>query len=219
MNQEDDKLKFKIEVEDAQLNPQEAVALLNASKLRAQRQFDLWPPYLVLIGAMIFLFAYGVVWWSVRNQSPYVGPSGGALAVMYGGIAAWIVAVSLVIKRATKGISGQVMVKRRNYRAGNLVILFIYSLFQGALYHAGASHSIVYGIYPATAPWLFAGIAFVTLGVTREESQELILGFVLSAIGIGGAFAGPIMAWFVSGIGICIVMVGFAIVQTVKRRG
>src|ERR1022692_1761013 len=105
MNPDHDTPKSETVNEDAELNPQEAVALLQETKLSAQRKFDVWPPFLLLIGAMIFLVAYGAAWWSVRGQSPYVGPSGGALAVMYGGILAWIVAVTLVVQRATSGIS------------------------------------------------------------------------------------------------------------------
>jgi hypothetical protein len=136
---------------------------------------------------------------------------------MYGGIVVWIVAVVLVVQHATSGISGR-SAKGRAYRAGYLVIIFTYSLFQGALYHAGASHAIVYGIFPASAPWLFAGTAFLTLGAIREEGRALVLGIILMAIGIGGAFAGPVAAWLVSGIGISSLLVGFAAVQAVKRR-
>jgi hypothetical protein len=217
MNQEHDTPESESVDNDAELNPQEAAALLQETKLRAQRQFDVWPPFLLLIGAVIFLVAYGAAWWSVRGQSPYVGPSGAALAVMYGGIVAWIVAVSFVVQRATSGISGR-SAKSRTYRTGYLAIIFAYSLFQGALYHAGASHAIVYGIFPASAPWLFAGTVFLTLGATREESRALALGVVLIAIGIGGAFAGPVAVWLVSGIGLCTVLVVFAIVQFLRRR-
>jgi hypothetical protein len=99
-----------------------------------------------------------------------------------------------------------------------MFILVAYSLFQGALYHAGASHAIVYGIFPASAPWLFAGTVFLTLGAIREEGRALALGIVLIAIGIGGAFAGPVAAWLVSGIGLSVVLLGFATVQFLRRR-
>jgi hypothetical protein len=217
MNQEHDTSKSERADEATKLEPRAAAALLEETKLRAQRQFDVWPPYLLLIGAAIFLLAFGAAWLSVRGQHPYVGPSGGALAVMYGGIIVWIVAVVLVVQRATNGISGR-SAKGRTYRAGYLVVIIAYSLFQGALYHAGASHAIVYGIFPASAPWLFAGTVFLTFGAIREEGRAMVLGIILIAIGIGGAFAGPVAAWLVSGIGIGGVLVGFAGVQAVKRR-
>jgi hypothetical protein len=219
MNQGNDLTGAETEISDegARLNPQEAAALFEETKRQAERQFDVWPPFLLLIGAVIFLLAFGSAWWSVRGQNPYVGPSGWALAVMYGGILAWIVVVSLVVQRAISGISGP-SVRSRKYRAGYMFILVAYSLFQGALYHAGASHAIVYGIFPASAPWLFAGTVFLTLGAIREEGRALALGIVLIAIGIGGAFAGPVAAWLVSGIGLSVVLVGFATVQFLRRR-
>ena len=217
MNNESEAPTPATHLEGSQFNPRDAAALIQESRSRAQRQFDVWPPYLLLLGAAIFLVAYGSVWLSGRGQHPYVGPSGGALAVMYGCLVAWIVAVTVVVQRATSGVSGP-SVRSRRYRAGSVVIIIAYAAFQGALYHAGASHSIVYGIYPATAPWLFAGTAFVTIGALREEVRALVLGIVLVAIGIGGAFAGPVAAWLVSGIGLCAALAGFAAIQAMRRR-
>jgi hypothetical protein len=217
MSQEHDTPESEAGDEGKELNPREAAALLRETKLRAQRQFDVWPPFLLLIGAVIFLVGYGAVWWSVRGQSPYVGPSGWALAVMYGSIVVWVVAVTSVVRRATSGVSGP-SVKRRDYRLGYLIIIIAYSVFQGALYHAGASHAIVYGIYPATMPWLFFGTAFVTIGALRQDGRASALGGFLIALGIGAAFAGPVVAWLVSGIGLCALLVGFAVVQTARHR-
>jgi hypothetical protein len=217
MSQEHDNPESTTADEDSELNLQEASALLEAAKKRAQRQFDVWPPFLLLIGAFIFLVAYGAVWWSVRGQSPYVGPSGWALAVMYGSIVVWVVVVTSVGRRATSGISGP-SVKRRDYRVGYFIIIIAYSVFQAALYHAGASHAIVYGIYPATMPWLFFGTVFVTIGALREDGRASALGGFLIALGIGASFAGPVVAWLVSGIGLCALLVGFAAVQVARRR-
>ena len=217
MNQEHDTSESGTFDEGRTFDPLDAAALLEETKLRARRQFDVWPPYLLFIGALIFLLAYGAVWWSVRGQSPYIGPSGGALAVMYGGILAWIITVSVVVRRALDGVSGP-STRARAYRAGYVAIIFAYSLFQGALYHAGASHAIVYGIFPASAPWLFAGTVFLTLGALREDGRAMVLGLALLAIGIGGAFAGPIAAWLVSGIALSAVLVSFATIQMSRRR-
>jgi hypothetical protein len=203
--------------EGGELDPQAAAELLVRTKSRAQRQFDAWPPYLVFTGAAIFLFAYGAVWMSVRGQHPYVGPSGGALAIMYGVILVWIIAVVSVLQRANSGISGRSK-RERSFRAGYLVIIFGYSAYQGALYHAGASHAIVYGIFPNSIQWLFAGTAFVTIGAIREEWPALTLGGALVAIGVAAAFSGPVIGWLVSGIGLSVVLVGFGVIRTALRR-
>ncbi len=66
-----------------EFGPLEASGLIRQAVSTAQRQFNFWPPLLLLFGGLLFPFALGVVWWSVRNQHPYRGPTGGALAVMY----------------------------------------------------------------------------------------------------------------------------------------
>ncbi len=204
--------------EEEDLDPRAAAELLASTKHRAQRQFDVWPPYLLFLGAAIFLFAYGAVWLSVRGQHPYVGPSGGALLIMYGVIVAWIVAVVTVLQRANNGVSGASK-RRRAYRFGFLVVIIGYSAYQGALYHAHASHAIVYGVFPASIQWLFAGTAFITIGAIREELPAMTLGGALVALGVGSAFAGPVIGWLVSGIGLAAVLVGFGLIRVVLRRG
>jgi hypothetical protein len=73
-----------------QLDPREAAALLDETTRRAERQFDLRPPALTLAAGVTVLLGYGVVWLSVRDQHPYSGPSGWALAVLYGLLIIWI---------------------------------------------------------------------------------------------------------------------------------
>jgi hypothetical protein len=217
MEQESSAPEAPIVDEDRALDPVTAAQLLATTKSRARRQFDVWPPYLLFLGAAIFLFAYGSVWMSVRGQHPYIGPSGGALAIMYGTILVWIVAVVTVLQRAGDGISGQSK-RQRAYRSSYLIIIVAYSAYQGALYHAGASHAIVYGVFPASIQWLFAGTVFVTIGAIRQEMPALTLGGALVAIGVGAAFAGPVVGWLVSGIGLAVVLMGFALIRTVMRR-
>jgi hypothetical protein len=200
------------------IDPRIAAQLLHETTNQAKRQFDVWPPYLLFIGAVIFLLAFGAVWFSVRGQHPYVGPTGGALAAMYGGILVWIIVVSFVVKRANSGVGGRSAQQRKAYRSGWITVVVAYSAFQGALYHAGASHAIVYGVYPASVPWLFAGTVFVTIGAIREESPALGLGIVLLVVGLVGAFTGPVTAWLVSGIGLATVLGGFGAVRVVQRR-
>ncbi len=217
MEQENSTPEAPMSDEDAELDPRAAAELLASTKHQARRQFDVWPPYLLFIGSALFLFCYGAVWWSVRHQHPYVGPTGGALAILYGGVLAWIVAVTSVLQRANSGVSGASK-RRRAFRSGYLIIIFGYSAFQGALYHAGASHSVVYGVFPASIPWLFAGAVFITIGAIREELPPMILGSALVALGVASAFSGPVIGWLVSGIGLAVVLAGFGVIRVVMRR-
>ncbi|NNN16545.1 MAG: hypothetical protein HKL82_11920 [Acidimicrobiaceae bacterium] len=130
----------------------------------------------------------------------------------------WIIVVSAVVRRALRGVSGGPSQRQRRYNAGFEIILIADFVLQGALYHAGASHAIVYGIYPASAPFFFAGAIFVTMGVLRVERATMALGIALFAVGTGGAYAGPVTAWLVSGIALSVALVVFAAIRLSRYR-
>jgi hypothetical protein len=162
--------------------------------------------------------AYGAVWLSVRGQHPYSGPTGTALAVLYSTLIVWIVLVATFYRRATSGVSGRSSRQRGVEGAAFVTIWIAIYVFQGALYHAGASHAIVYGIYPAAAPLIIAGSAAATYTAAKENWPSV--GFALAAVALAaiGAFAGPAGVWAVIGIGLCLLLVGRAVAQMWLRR-
>lgn len=204
--------------EGGEFDPAEAAAILETTKRRARQLFDVWPPYLLLTGTAVFLVAYGALWWSVRHQTPYVGPSGGALAIFYGCIIVWVIVVSAVVRRALSGVSGGPSQRRRRFNSGFGIILVANFVLQGALYHAGASHAIVYGIYPAAGPFFLAGAVFVTMAVIREERLTMAFGVGLLAVATGAAYAGPVAAWLVAGIALATALGGMAAVRYARHR-
>jgi len=193
-----------------ELDPREAAALVEQTTRRAQRQLDLHPPLLMLVAALVVVVAYGAVWLSVRDQHPYNGPSGTALAVLYGTLAAWVVLVAVVTRRATSGVSGRSSQRRRVEGAAFAVAWASVYVFQGALHHAGASHAIVYGIYPAAAPLIVVGSAAATYEAALENWEWA--GFAAAAVIVASiaAFAGPATVWAVVGIGLAVLMVARA---------
>src|SRR5476651_966661 len=162
MNEGNDTSETAPAGEGGELDPRAAAALLEQTKSRAQRQFDIRPPLLMLTGAVVALIAYGAVWLSVRGQHPYSGPSGTALVVLYTTLVLWVITFSLVFRRATRGVSGPSTRQRRAEGAVFGTIWIAVYVFQGALHHAGASAAIVYGIYPAVAPLIIVGSAAAT---------------------------------------------------------
>ena len=82
-----------------------AAALLEQTTAGARRQFEVQPTILIVAAAVTVFVVYGAVWLSVRDQHPYTGPSGTALAVLYGTLALWIVFVTVVLRRALSGRS------------------------------------------------------------------------------------------------------------------
>ena len=164
---------------------------------------------------MTVLIAYGAVWLSVRNQHPYSGPSGTALAVLYGTLAVWIVLVTTVLRRALSGRSSR---QRRLEGITFGVIWICVYVFQGALYHADHSHAIAYGVYPAVAPLIVVGSAAVGYEAARNNSARA--GFAAAAVVLGAfaAFAGPAGVWGVVGVGLCGLLLLGAAAQLRQRR-
>ena len=160
----------------------------------------------MVAGAAVALVAYGVVWLSVRGQHPYQGPSGAALAILYTTLTVWVVTFSVVFRHATSGVSGRSSRRRRLEGAVFGTIWVAVYVFQGALHHAGASHAIVYGIYPAAAPLLIVGAAAAAHEAASENWH--MAGYATAAVVLGavGAFAGPAAVWAVVGIGLSVLL-------------
>src|SRR5207244_12578625 len=115
----------------------------------ADAPLDRPPPLLMLVASLVVLIAYGASWVSVRDQHPYTGPSLAALGVLYATVAAFGILVAVITRRAISGVSGRSAQRRRGEAVAFAVAWTSVYVFQGALHHAGASHAIAYGIYPA----------------------------------------------------------------------
>ena len=200
------------------LDPREAAKLLEQTKRQAQRQFDLTPPLLTLIRAAVVLAGYGAVWLSVRGQHPYQGPSPAAIAAIYGAVIFVIVVSAAVFQRATSGVSGQSQRQRGAYGAAFGTAWIAVSVFQGALYYNGASHAIVYGVFPAAGQLLVIGAAVAGVAAAREDWRTLGVAIAVVALGTGSAFAGPAGVWGVIAVGGCLISIGYAALQVWSRR-
>ena len=201
------------------LDPREAAKILERTKRHAQRQFDLTPPMLTLIRAAVILLGYGAVWWSVRDQHPYEGPSLGAIAVIYGAVIFVIVVSAVVFQRATSGVSGQSRRQQGAYGVAFGAAWIAVGVFQGALRFDGASNAIVYGVFPAAGQLLVIGAAVAAMAAAREDWRTFGLAIAVIALGTGSAFAGPAGVWGIIAIGGCVIAIGYAAVQVWLRRG
>lgn len=204
--------------EGRELDPRDAASLLEETKKRAEREFELNPPLLTLIRAAVILAAYGVVWLSVRNQHPYQGPSLAALAVVYAAVILVIVVSAAVLQSATTGVSGRSRRQRGAEGVAFGTAWIAVSVFQAALLHDGASKSIVYGVFPAAAPLLVFGAAVAANAAAREDWRTLGLGIAIVALGTGSAFAGPAGVWGIIALGGFAIGIGYAVAQFWRRR-
>lgn len=200
------------------LDPREAVRLLEQTKRDAQRQFDLSSPLLSLLGAAVVLFALGAVWVSVRGQHPYKGPTAVGLLIMYGVVVCWIAVVVRFRHHAVAGLSGRSIRQERAYAAVVVAALVGVSVYQGVLKHDGVSAAIVYGTYPVTAQLIVLGSIGAVIALSRDEWPGFGAAIAVVLVAAGSAFAGPRGVWLSDAIGCAVVVLGYAAAQAWLRR-
>lgn len=198
-----------------ELDPREAAALLEETTRRAEHQFDLRPPLLMLAAAVTVLIAYGAVWLSVHHQHPYSGPTGTALAVLYGTLAAWIALNVAVLGRALSGRSSR---QRRLEGITFGAIWICVYIFQGALHHADSNHAIAYGVYPAVAPLIIVGASAAGYEAARENWARASFAVAAVVLGAVASFAGPADVWGLTGVGLCLLLLIGTASQLWQRR-
>ena len=200
------------------LDPREAVRLLEQTKRETRRQFEANPPWLSLIRAVVVLAAYGAIWLSVRGQHPYKGPTAVAIIVVYALVVVVLGATIAARTHASAGVEGRSRRLRRTEIAALVVAIVAVYVFMGALYRAGVSHAIVYGVYPATALLIVGGSVSAGIAAAREDWPVFGAALAAVAVGAGSAFAGPVAVWAVAGVGLFVVLLGHAAATTWLQR-
>jgi hypothetical protein len=203
--------------QDGELDPREAATLLEQTTRQARHKFNPNPPLLSLLRAIVVLGAYGAVWLSVRGQHPYKGPTGWALAILYGLVIIVIIASVGFMKRATTGVKGPSRMRPAEITVLAAAWILVY-VFMGALDHAGASHAIVYGIYPATAPLILVGVAGAGLAQARADWPMFGGALTVAVIAAIGAYFGPAGAWLVAGIALAAALLVHAGATAWRQR-
>src|SRR6202171_3491122 len=206
--------------EGAGLDPREAAKILEQAKREARRQFDPHPPLAVVVGAAGgFLFGYGAVWWSMRDQHVYTtGPALWSLAVLYGLIAVSAIVGSVVFNRAKSGVSGRARRQQQAPAAAFAAAGIGAWVVEGSLRYRGVSFEIVYGVFGPTVP-LIALVA-VAAGINAMRESWLQLGVCIAIIAVASVstFFGPLGAWGLTGLGCCLVMLAYAAALVVQQR-
>jgi hypothetical protein len=202
---------------DGALDPREAATLLAQTKRHARRNFNPNPPLLSLLRAVVVLGAYGAVWLSVRGQHPYKGPTGWAIAILYALVIIVIVASVGALRRATAGVKGPSRARPTEVTVLAAAWILVY-VFMGALEHAGASHAIAYGIYPATAPLIIVGVAGAGLAQARADWPMFGGTLTVAVIATIAAYFGPAGAWLVAGIALAAALLVHAAMTAWRQR-
>ncbi|HMK93022.1 MAG TPA: hypothetical protein VK576_08490, partial [Thermoleophilia bacterium] len=120
--------------------------------------------------------------------------------------------------RARQGVTGRTR-RREAYLGAAMGSAYIGAVvFQGALLHLGASHAIVYGVYPAVVSPIILIAAGGVFAAVREDVQTLCAAIAVIGVLAGSAFAGPIGVWLSCGVGGFVVGVVLAAIQFRQRR-
>jgi hypothetical protein len=204
--------------EAAGLDPTEAARILEQANRQARRQFDPQSALAAVVGAGVFLFGYGAVWWSMRDQHVYTGPAGWSIAVLYGLIAGSAIVGGVVSSRANAGVSGRAR-RQRLAQAAAVVAAGVGAwVVQGALRYRGVSFEVVYGVYGPTVPLIALAAAAAGITAMRESWLQLALCIAIIAIASGSTFFGPVGAWGLTGLGCCLVLLAYAAALVVQQR-
>jgi hypothetical protein len=153
--------------------------------------------------AVLVLAALGAVWLSVRGQHPYKGPGGSALLIVAAFVVINYTATVAVRRRATAGVSG-----RSRFSPIEIAVM-------------AASWTVPYVVMAALGvtrdnqlgyllTLIVAGLAYAALMAVRSDWREFGTGLAVAATGAAGAAVGQAGAWAVTGIGLCITLLGSA---------
>ena len=190
-------------------DPREAAALLEQTRRQARRQFQPEQPWLLAIRAVLVLAALGTVWLSVRGQHPYKGPGGSALLVVAVFVIINYTATVAVRARATAGVRG-----KSRFSPAEITILAASWIAPGVVMAAlGATWDSQSG-YLLTVPLIVAGLAYAAIMAVRADWRECGTGLAVAVTGAVGASVGQAGAWAVTGVGLCLTLLGSAAVIT-----
>ena len=200
------------------LEPRQAARLLAQTQRQTQRALDFRSPWLSLLAAAAALVAFGSVWLSVRGQHPYRYPTVVGLLGLYAVVAIRIGSVLYAHRRASAGVSGGSVRRRRAEGAALAVALVAVYAVMGALANAGASDGVVYGVYVVTATMLVLGTFGAARSAVREDWRGLGISIAVVLVAAGSAFAGPRGVWLSNGVGLCVVLLADGAAQAWPLR-
>ncbi len=195
---------------DGHFDPEQAAALLDQTTAQTRRKIAPAQPWLLGIRAAGVLLVLGACWFNVRGQHPYHGPTGAVLPYVYLFVILNFAATVGVRMHATAGVAG-----KSRFRPAEIAVLTLAWLavlpLGAALHHAGVANADAYSLIPLTVPLIFAGLTYAAVGAARGNWRPFAIGLGVAVTGAVGLLAGPVGAWAVDGIGLCLVLLGNAV--------
>jgi hypothetical protein len=195
------------------MSPQQAAAMLDQTTYEARRKLTPSPPWLLATRAVAVLIALGNIWLTVRGQHPYQGPTGADAPVLVAFVVLNFFATVTVRERALAGVRGATRFRPAEI-AIFVAVFAAVPLIMWALDSAGVS----FALYPTTVVVL-PGLALAGIQTARNGWGSSWGGLAVAAVGVAGAFAGPVGSWAVAAVGLCAVLLGKAAVVARQQRG
>lgn len=196
---------------------EDAAVIVQQARERAQHELRFNEPAILTAWGIIYLFAYGTLWFSVRDQRPYKAPTVGAVGIVVGVIVVTVIVTIAVMARAATGVGGASATRRR-FLAIAFPIGFagVYTL-EAALDHAGAGFSAI-GVMGASGPVLITGVIYMVSAATWSDWPVFGLGVWLVVFAGCSGFAGPAGVWAVDGLAGGIGFLAVAVITRGNRR-
>jgi hypothetical protein len=207
--------------DDNELDPHAAAALIQQTTRAVSRSLGVRFPVLYAGWGVSWLVGLGAMWLSVRNQSPYRGPSA-ASSVLFGVLGALALAVTLTtVIRATRGVSGQSEAQGRIFGVSWGVGFSVLPAVDGALSrnHASATVQTLVGTIGAV---LVVSLVYMVGAAAWIDWPMFALGLWLAVVAGVGAFTGPVGVLLVTaaaGGGGFLAMAGFLFWRGRTERG
>jgi hypothetical protein len=200
------------------LDPRQAATLLGTTNQQARRRLEPYPPWLTATRAALALAGSGAIWLAVRGQHPYRGPSVAlAVLVVLAFVAVNFAVTMAVARHATAGVSGRSRLRPAEIAVMTVAWIGVYAAM-GVLAGTGASRAFVYGLYPTTVPLIVVGLAWAAIMAARASWRRCGTGLAIAVVGAVGLLAGPVGAWAVAGVGVCVVLLAIAVTRAWQQH-
>jgi hypothetical protein len=198
------------------MNAADAAAIMAEASDRARRRLEPNHRVLLLVFGPVWFLGDGIEWLGARGQHPYHGPDAGAYAAAFL-IATAAAMITVGQARADTGLRGRSMLGMRLFFGAALAGFGAVFALEGALVHAGASHSVV-GIFEASAPILVLGLLYLTRFSVERNWVVTGLGLWLVVVAAVAGYAGPVAVWGIDALAVGLAFLLAAAVAAGQSR-
>ena len=171
-----------------------------------------------MVAAFAVLFGFGAVWFSVRNQYPFRGPTTGALIVLFVLLAIRIATVLFAHHRARSGVSGRsVRLGQAEVAAVVVSLVAAYLLMIGLATHGNKDASFFW-VYALSATLIVLGAVWAMRSAIREDWNDFATSVAVMFVAAVGSLFGPRGMWLVDGIGLFAILLWTAVTRAQMNR-